>query len=73
MNLMLKLPDEGFIIYLFIYYFLLFRAAPIAALRDSQARSLTGATAASLHHSHSNTRSEPRLQPIPQLTATLDP
>ena len=26
-----------------------------------------------LHHSHSNTGSEPRLRPTPQLTATPDP
>ena len=51
----------------FYYYF--FRAAP-AAYRGSQARSLIRATAVSLHHSHSNARSEPHLQPIPQLIAT---
>jgi len=39
----------------------------------SQARGLVGATAAGLHHSHSNTRSEPHLRPTPQLMATLDP
>ena len=32
-----------------------------------------GAAAASLHHSHSNTRSNPCLQPTPQLTAMWDP
>ena len=32
-----------------------------------------GATAASLHHSHSNTSSKPGLRPTPQLTATSDP
>ena len=32
-----------------------------------------GAVAAGLHHSHSNPRSEPRLQPTPQLTATPGP
>ena len=32
-----------------------------------------GAVATGLHHSHSNARSEPRLQPTPQLSATLDP
>ena len=31
------------------------------------------ATAASLHHSHSNARSKLHLQPTPQLTAMLDP
>ena len=32
-----------------------------------------GTTAAGIYHSHSNAGSEPRLQPTPQLTATLDP
>ena len=47
-------------------FFLLFRAAP-EARRDSQARGLIRATAASLHHSHSNSnaRSEPSLQSVP--------
>ena len=31
------------------------------------------ATAAGLHHSHNNAKSEPLLQPAPQLTAALDP
>ena len=43
------------------------------AYGDSQARGQIGATAASLGHSHSNTGSEPNLQPIPQLTAKPDP
>ena len=50
----------------------LLRAAPEAYGR-SQARGPIGAVAASLHHSHSNAKSEPHLQPTPQLTATLDP
>ena len=36
----------------------------------SQARGLIRAAAAGLHHSHSNTRSELRLRPTPQLMAT---
>ena len=32
-----------------------------------------GAVATGLRHSHSNTGSEPRLQPTPQLMATPDP
>ena len=55
-----------------LFYFFIFRAAP-AACGDSQARGPIRATAADLYHSHSNTRSEPCLQPTPQLTATLDP
>ena len=60
---------------LFIYFLFLFfvfsRATPVAYGR-SQARGLIGAVAASLWLRHSNTRSEPGLQPTPQLTATLD-
>ena len=48
------------------------RASP-GAYGGSQARGPTGAVAASLHHSHSNSGSEPRLRPAPQLTATPDP
>ena len=48
------------------------KAAP-EAYGGSQARDCIGAVAASLCQGHSNTGSEPRLQPTPQLTATLDP
>ena len=60
---------------LFVCLFCLFAiswAAPMA-YGGSQARDLIGAVAASLHQSHSNTGSELRLQPTPQLMATLDP
>ena len=43
------------------------------AYESSQARGRIGAAAAGLCHSHSNARSVPHLQPIPQLTATPDP
>ena len=56
----------------FVFVFCLFRAT-LAAYEGSQTRDLIGATAASLHQSHSNARSKPRLQPTPQLTATPDP
>ena len=46
----------------FFYFFLLFRAT-FAAYGGSQVRGQFGATAANLHHSHSNTGSEPHLQP----------
>ena len=46
------------------------RAAPMA-YGGSQARGLTGAVAAGLHHS--NATPELHLRPIPQLTATLEP
>ena len=39
----------------------------------SQARGGIGATAAGLHHSHSNKGFKLRLQPIPQLMAMPDP
>ena len=59
----------------FFFFFCLFafsRAAP-EAYEGSQARGRIGAVATGLRQSHSNSGSEPRLQPIPQLTATLDP
>ena len=59
-------------IFFFFDLFSFSRAAP-AAYGVSQARGLIGAVAASLRQSHSNTGSEPHLQPTPQLTATLDP
>ena len=40
------------------------------AYGSSQARGRIGAVAAGLRHSHSNARSEPSLQPTPQLMAT---
>ena len=55
-----------------IFIFLLFRAVP-AACGGSQARGQIGATAAGLHHSHSNARSEPHLRSIPQLMEMPDP
>ena len=58
--------------FLSFFFFLLFRAT-LAAYGSSQARSLIGAVVTGLHHSHSNTRSEPRLRPTPQLMATPDP
>ena len=44
---------DFFLLLLFIYLFLLFRATP-AAYESSQARGLVGAAAAGLCHSHSN-------------------
>ena len=61
-------------IYLFFLSFCLFAiswAAPWA-YGGSQARGLIRAVAASLRQSHSNSRSELRLRPTPQLTATPD-
>ena len=52
--------------------FFFFRATS-SAYGSFQARSQIGATAASLYHSQSNTRSELHLQPTPQLTADPQP
>ena len=54
----------------FFAFFL--RAIPVA-YASSQARGWMWAEAAGLHHSHSNTGSEPHLLPTPQLMATPDP
>ena len=61
--------------FLFVCLFCLFaisRAVPTAH-GGSQTRGLIGDIAAGLCQSHSNARSEPRLQPIPELTATPNP
>ena len=50
----------------------LFKASP-TAYGSSQTRDLIGVVDTSLHHSHSNAESKPRLRPTPQLTATPDP
>ena len=66
------------LIVIIIIFFLVFcvclspRTAP-AAYGAFQAKGLIGTVAASLHQSHTNTGSEPSLQPTPQLTATPDP
>ena len=68
----------GWVFFLLLFLFvlfcfiLLFRATPVACV-SSQPGVPIRATAASLHHSQKNTRSEPCLQPTPQLTATPDP
>ena len=53
------------------FIFGLFRAAT-KAYGGSQARGQIRATAAGLHHSHSNPRPERCLRPTPQLTAKPD-
>ena len=54
------------------FFFLLFSVVSMAC-GGSQGRGLIRATAAGLHQSHSNVRSEPCLRPTPQLLAMLDP
>ena len=56
--------------FLVFFFFFIFMAAP-AAYGSSQARGQIGAAAASLHHSHSNARTQPCLRPIPQLMAAM--
>ena len=71
-----QLGAIGFGVFLFLFVFLfcfVFLGLHPAAYGDSQARGPVGATAACLHHSHSNTRTELHLQPTPQLKATPDP
>ena len=63
----LKLKYSWFILFIYLFCFLRVHLA----YGGSQARGLTGATAVTLYHSHSNSRSELRLWPTPQLTATL--
>ena len=60
------------IIIIIIIIILVFRAT-LTAYGDFQAKGLIRAVAASLRHNHSNARSEPRLQPTPQLMETPDP
>jgi len=55
----------------FFLLLLFFRASP-KAYGGSYARGQIRSVDAGLHHSHSNTGSEPYLQPTPQLMATLD-
>ena len=59
-----------FYIYILFYYFF-FRATP-GAYRSSQARGQIGSSADGLCHSHHSVRSEPCLQPTPQLTTMPD-
>ena len=69
-NLWIYIYTHTFFFLFFSFVFL--RAAP-EAYGSSPARGLIGAVATSLHQSHSNTISEPHLQPTPQLMAMPDP
>ena len=63
----------NFILFYFIFcLFAISWAAPLA-YGGSQAMGPIGVVATSLHQSHGNLGSEPRLQPTLQLMATLDP
>ena len=63
---------RGYESWFYFFFFLLFRVAP-ATHGWSQAQDRIGATAASLHHSHSPARSKLSIRPTLQLTATPDP
>ena len=71
-NRALRCAQNVLFVFWVLFFFCLFRAAH-AAYGGSQARGRIGAVAPGLHHSHSNTRSELRLRPTPQLMAMLDP
>ena len=60
-----------FVFCLLSFVFCLFMKHP--AYGSSQARGPIRTAAAGLHHSHSNTRSEPHLPPTPQLSGNADP
>ena len=62
-----------FFFFFFFWCFVFFFRATCTAYGASRARGLIRATSAGHSDSHSNTRSEPCLQSIPQLMATLDP
>ena len=57
----------------FFFVFLSFLGPLPQHMEVPRAGRLIGAVAAGLHQSHSNTVSEPHLQPTPQLMAMLDP
>jgi len=66
----------GLLCHIYIYYFFClsaFSRATPAAYGGSQARGPIRAVAVCLCQSHSNSGSEPRLQPIPQPMAMPDP
>ena len=54
----------------FLFVCLFWFLGPPSAYGSTQTRGPIGATAARLHHSHSDVGSEPLLQPTPQLMAT---
>ena len=69
----MEVKTEQILSFYSLFLFFVFSGATPAAYGGSQARGLIRAIAAGLHHSHSHTRSELHLRPIPQLTATPDP
>ena len=67
-------PSDDWVPLEFFFFCLFaFSRSALAAYGGFQARGPIGAVAASLCQNHSNARSEPCLQPTPQLTAMPDP
>ena len=62
-----------FFFFCLFFVFLTFSRAALEAYGGSQARGHTGAKAAGLHQSHSNSGPELHLRPSSQLTARPDP
>ena len=60
-------------IYSYTFFFFFFFKAHTSTYGSSQARGQIGAAAADIHHSHSNARCKPHLQPPLQFVAMLDP
>ena len=60
------------ILFIYLLSFFAFSGAAPTAHGGSQARGPIGAIATGLRQSHSKAGSEPRRQPMPQLTATPD-
>ena len=66
------IESEIWSFFFLLFFFGLFRAA-LVVYGGFQARGWIGATAAGLHHRHSNAKSELHLQTIPKLVATPCP
>ena len=64
--------DTIFFVVVVVFVFFAISWAVPAACGGSQARGRIGAVATGLRQSHSNSGSEPCLQPTPQLTAMPD-
>ena len=64
--------DLFFLFFFFFFFFVFFAISP-AAHGGFWVRGRIGAVATGLRQNHSNMGSKLRLQPIPQLTATMEP
>ena len=58
--------------YIKVFFFFVFLGLNLWHMEVPTLGGLIGAVAASLHHSHSNARSEPCMETTPQITETLD-